>query len=391
MELIKTVSCKLNTSVEQAEALRATFQSFANACNYVLKVSKENRTTNKVKLQHLCYREIRERYRLTANLAIRAIARVAESSKRKLRKVREFKPTSVVYDQRIFNYVPAKEMVSLSTVEGRIKVSLILGNYQRHLLEGQKPASATVIYKKNTRQRGYYINIVLSKAVPGPEGRKPVGIDCGINNLATTSNGLRFSGKQVMHTRRHFAELRASLQAKGTRGAKRLLKRLSGKEGRIICNLNHVISKRIVESATPDNIFVMEDLKYIRKRTKVRKEQRYIHQSWPFAQLQKFIEYKALEKGIAIAFIDPHYTSQVCSRCGQIGHRSGSLFSCSCGYHNHSDFNASFNLASRHNGFGAGLQSISPEAPSLSPIGGWVRGKPTGFSRGWLTTRMGTH
>jgi len=149
MELVKTVSCKLDASPEQIQALRATFQSFADACNYVLNVAKENHTTNKVKLQHLCYQTIRQRYNLTANLAIRAIARVAESSKRKLRKVREFKPTSVAYDQRVFSYASAKERVSLSTVRGRIKIPLILGNYQRHLLEGQKPTSATIVYRKN--------------------------------------------------------------------------------------------------------------------------------------------------------------------------------------------------------------------------------------------------
>jgi IS605 OrfB family transposase len=335
----------------------------------VLKVSKESRTTNKVKLQHLCYREIREQYALTANLAIRAIARVAESSKRKLRKVKEFKPTSVTYDQRIFSYIPAKEMVSLSTIKGRIKVPLALGNYQRHLLEEQKPTSATLVYRKSKRQKGFYINIVLSKPVPRPEGTKLIGVDLGINNIATTSNGLKFSGKQAMHIRRHFADLRASLQAKGTRGAKRLLKQLSGKESRIIRNLNHIISKRIVESATPNDILVMEDLKHIRERTKVRKGQRYIHESWPFAQLQRFIKYKALEKGIAVAFVDPRYSSQTCSRCGQIGHRNGSLFSCSCGYRNHSDFNASYNLSLRHNGLGDGLQSISPEAPTLALVG----------------------
>ena len=369
MELIKTVSCKLGATPEQAEALRATFDSFANACNYVLKVSKGNHTTNKVKLQHLCYYELRKRFGLTANLAIRAIARVAESSKRKLRKVREFKPASVSYDQRIFSYIPQKEMVSLSTVRGRIKVPLILGNYQRHLLDGQSPTSATLVYRKSKRQRGFYINIVLSKPVSRPEGTKPIGIDLGINNIATTSNGLRFSGKQAIHTRRHFADLRASLQAKGTKGAKRLLKRLSGKESRIIRNLNHIISKRIVESATSSNILVMEDLKHIRKRTKERREQRYVQQSWPFFQLQKFIEYKALEKGIAVAYVNPSYSSQTCSRCGQIGHRNGSLFSCSCGYRNHSDFNASYNLSLRHNGLGDGLQSISPEAPALAPMG----------------------
>jgi len=369
MELIKAVSCKLDASAEQAEALRATFQGFANACNYVLKVSKENHTTNKVKLQHLSYREIRDRYGLTANLAIRAIARVAESSKRKLRKVREFKPTSVAYDQRIFSYIPTKEMVSLSTVAGRIKVPLVLGNYQRHLLEGQNPTSATVVYRRSSRQRGFYINIILSTLVISPKGSNPVGIDLGINNIATASNGLKFSGKQAMHIRRHFADLRASLQAKGTKGAKRLLQRLSGKESRIIRNLNHIISKRIVESAPADSILMMEDLKHIRRRTKVGKRQRYIHESWPFAQLQRFIEYKALEKGIAVAFVNPRYSSQTCSRCGQIGHRNGSLFSCSCGYRNHADFNASYNLSLRQNGLGDGLQSISPEVPTLALVG----------------------
>lgn len=372
MELVKTVSCKLDTSPEQAKALGNTLQSFANACNFVLKVSKENRTTNKVKLQHLCYYDIRQCYNLTANLAIRAIARVASSSKRKLRKVREFKPTSVSYDLRIFNYIPAKEKVSLSTVRGRVKVPLILGNYQRHLLEGQKPTSATLVYRKSRRQKGFYINIVLSKPVPRPEGSNPIGIDLGINNITVTSNGLRFSGKEAMHIRRHYADLRASLQAKGTKGAKKLLKRLSGKESRIIRYLNHIISKRVVEASNPGDVLIVEDLKYIRDRTKVRKSQRYIHSSWPFGQLQKFIEYKALEKGIPVVFVNPSYTSQTCSRCGQIGYRNGFLFSCSCGYRNHSDFNASYNLSLRHNGLSDGLcnqalnqRLLAVESPAL--------------------------
>ena len=243
-ELVKTVQCKLNTTSEQAEALKATFQSFAGACNCVLKVTKKNKTTNKVKLQHLCYRELKGKYGLTANLAIRAIARVAEASKRKLRKVKEFKPVSVTYDQRIFNYIPAKEMVSLSTVKGKIKIPLVLGNYQRRLLKGQKPTSATLVYRKSKRQKGFYINTILSKPVPSPSGTNPIGIDLGINNIATVSNGLRFSGKQAVHIRKHFVDLRQSLQKKGTRGAKKLLKQLSGKESRIIRWINHNIKSQ---------------------------------------------------------------------------------------------------------------------------------------------------
>jgi IS605 OrfB family transposase len=372
MELIKTVSCKLDAAPDQAEALRITLQSFACACNDVLKVSKENHTTNKVKLQHLCYHAIREKHGLSANLAIRAIARVAESSKKKLRKVREFKPTSVSYDQRIFSYIPGREMVSLSTVKGRIKVPLILGNYQRHLLEGQKPTSAMVVYRRNTRQKGFYISIVLGVPVPTPNGAKPIGIDLGINNLAVTSNGLRFSGKEAMHIRRHFADLRASLQAKGTKGAIKLLQRLSGKESRIIRHINHVISRRIVDSASPENILVIEDLKHIRERTKVRKAQRYIHESWPFAQLQNFIEYKGLAKGIGSLYRNPAYSSQDCSRCGSRGRRDGHLFSCSCGYRNNADFNASYNHSLGGNALSDGLRNqalnqrlVAVESPAL--------------------------
>jgi IS605 OrfB family transposase len=355
MALIKTVSCKLNTDLEQVNALRQTFEAFAHACNDVLGVSRENHTSNKVKLQHLCYRDIKRKHSLVANLAIRAIARVAESRKHKSRKTRTFQPTSVSYDQRTFTYIPDKEMVSLSTIKGRIKIPLCLGNYQRHLLKGQKVTSATVVYRGNTRQSGFYINIILSVPVPTPKGTRTIGIDLGINNLATTSNGLRFSGKEAMHIRWHFVDLRASLQAKGTKGAIKLLKQLSGKESRIIRQINHIISKRIVDSATSENILIMEDLKHIRETAKIRKRQKFIYHSWPFAQLQKFIEYKALAKGIAVAFIDPAYTSQTCSRCGALGKRNRHSFSCSCGYRNHSDFNASYNLSLRGNALSDGL------------------------------------
>lgn len=358
--LVKTVSCKLAPSLEQTQALGMTLETFANACNYILTVVRENRTTNKVKLQHLCYYEVKRRFGLTANLVIRAIARVAEGAKRKPHKVRVFRPTSVSYDQRIFSYIPERETVSLSTVRGRLKIPLVLGNYQRHLLEDQKPRAAILIYRRSKRQRGYYINIVLSIPVPMPEGSHPVGVDLGINNLATCSNGLRFNGKQAIHIRRHYTELRSSLQAKGTKGAGKLLERLSGKERRTIRLINHTISRRIVDACQPGDVLVLEDLKHIRERTRVRKGQRYVHQSWPFAQLQGFLEYKALERGIPVAHVAPAYTSQTCSRCGQLGHREGPLFSCPCGYRNHADFNASYNLSLRHNGLGDGLPVSQP-------------------------------
>jgi len=112
----------------------------------------------------------------------------------------------------------------------------------------------------------------------------------------------------------------------------------------------------------------MEDLTHIRERTKVRKEQHYIHNSWPFAQLQSFIKYKALERGIVVQFVSPLYSSQTCSRCGALGHRQGLSFSCDCGYRNHADYNAAFNLSQGQHGLCNGLPSTSPKATPVMAV-----------------------
>lgn len=348
MKTVKTVKCKLQVNTEQSAILLETLARFASACNDIFKTSQENHTTNKVKLQHLCYYEIKEQYGLHANLVIRAIARVAEASKkkRKLSKPRKFKSTSMSLDARTFSFIEKREEVSIATVNGRIKLKLDIGNFQRGLLAGQKPTSATLCYNKRTKE--FYIHIVVNREVPfPPKDGNIIGVDRGIYNLATTSNGLKFSGRQAMHVRKHYSKLRQSLQAKGTKGAKRLLKRLSGKEQRWMRDLNHRISKAIVQSCQLGDIIVMEDLKYIRDRIRVARKQRQIQHSWAFGQLGNFVEYKAAEYGIAVVYIDPRHTSQRCPVCGYISrnNRHKHLFKCSsCGYIANADLNAAVNI-----------------------------------------------
>jgi len=364
MKLIKTVKCKLEVNKEEKQTILETINRFTQACNNALFIAKENKIWNRYRLHHLCYYPLKEKYRLTANYVTRAIARVCAKRKRR---PKVFKACSLDLDKDLFRFIEKKESISLASVNGRLKLKLNIGNYQRALLKDQKPTSATLIHKKPKKE--FYINFVLEKTVKTPFSTKPVGVDLGINNIATCSNGLRFSGEQAQHIRRHYQKIRASLQSKGTKGAKKLLIRLSGKERRWMASLNHIVSKRIIESLEQGEYIVMEKLTGIRERIKTGKIQRHTLNSWAFRQLQSFVEYKALELGIPAIYINPRNTSKVCSRCQKIGNRSGFAFSCSCGYRNHADFNASYNIASRGHAFGVGLSSTSPKVASAEAEG----------------------
>jgi putative transposase len=141
--------------------------------------------------------------------------------------------------------------------------------------------------------------------------------------------------------------LHQALQAKGTKGAKRTLKRLSGKERRFMADLNHRIAKAIVNSCTPSDVIVMEDLRYIRERIRMARKQSLIQHSWAFGQLGKFIEYEATERGIKVVYVNPRHTSQRCPKCGNVNrnNRHGHFFRCiSCGFVGHADIVAATNI-----------------------------------------------
>jgi len=54
----------------------------------------------------------------------------------------------VTYAARIFSFRAKDWTVSLTTVEGRERLELSIGNYQRGMLAGTNPQSATVVKRK---------------------------------------------------------------------------------------------------------------------------------------------------------------------------------------------------------------------------------------------------
>lgn len=350
----RTVKCRLAPTSAMGEAFKATAEAFAMACNNVLGHSRSLKTSNKVKLQRACYGEIRKRFGLSANLAIRAIARVAYAVKiaaKRKKQVKEFRPTSVDYDARIFDYREKDEAVSLTTINGRIHIPLKIGGFQREQLAGKKPTCARLVKSG----KNWDIHIAIEETEPPKRGGPPLGIDLGINNIATMSSGRQITGKTVQAKKSEFACVRASLQSKGTRGAKKLLRRLSGRERRYISWVNHNVSKSVVREAVAGGygIIRFENLKGIRARTKTRsKHLNRVISGWSFGELQMFSGYKAVRAGLEIEFVNPAWTSKTCHKCDQHGHRDSKAFFCvTCGVMD-ADANASANIAA--GGVGAG-------------------------------------
>lgn len=338
----RTICCKLLTTPEIAHSLALTSLQFSNACNYILQQAIEHRTNNAITLHKICYKESRVKFDLSANLVIRCIRRVAAMLtplKGKRKAPRSFSPKSIDYDARIFTYKAEEEAITLKTVDGRYKIPLQLGEFQRQALAGQTPSSATVICRNGV----WYIHIVIETDPIACEGKTPMGIDLGITNIATSSTGMKIQGKKRQEFKAKCAKTRSSLQAKQTKGAKKVLKRMAVKERRRIQHENHELSKQLVEEAKRHNCGVirMEQLKAIRERTKTwNKHLNRMVAGWSFFQLQNFVTYKAALIGILVEFVDPRYTSQTCHQCLQLGSRNRERFSCTACGEWHADHNA---------------------------------------------------
>jgi putative transposase len=349
---ILTIVCQLNPTAEQIVKLGRVLQGFAEACRYI------NRTicpsmTNKNRIQKEIYRAVRQQFGLTANLTVRACARVAAN--RKVGKVKEFRATSVDYDARIFDYREKDQSVSLSTLDGRERIPLVVGNYQIEKLKGKKPTSATLCKRKDGK---FYIHIQVKEEVAEPQtGHGVLGVDLGRTDIAHTSEGDHWNGQQLNRRRDHYSKLRAVLQQKasqGTRSSRRrcreLVKRLSGRERRFQLWVNHCISKAIVSRAKATNSAIaLEDLTGIRERTHQQprnKTERRRSNSWAFYQLRQFLEYKAIRAGVRVWVVPAAYTSQTCHKCLHIhpdpaqSYRDGKQFRCGhCGWEGDADFN----------------------------------------------------
>jgi putative transposase len=341
------VQIQLLPDFDQSARLLATVERFNAAAGWIAGELFARQLTNKLEAQRLLYKEIRDRFGLSSQMAILCLHRACEAYKRDkaIRPVFR-KHAAITHDVRTMSF-KGIDKVSLLVLDGRAVIPFILGKYQAERI-GFPKGQADLVRRKD----GKWFLIVT---VTVPDGSKtPVtdflGVDLGIANIATDSDGLKHSGKPTDDVRRKHNLQRRRLQKKNTKGAKKKLKRVSTKESRFRRHTNHVISKSLVESARRTGRGIaLEDLTHIRERVTARGgDARNRLSGWGFAQLGTFLEYKTVLAGVLIAYVDPRNTSRMCAECLHVekaNRKSQAEFSCkACGHQDHADRNAARNI-----------------------------------------------
>ena len=344
-----TVQIKLMPTPEQATVLRKTLETVNAAANRLSKLAWDVNEFRRFPMQKTFYRQIRDEFPLSAQIVCLLNAKVANAYKLDWKVRRVFrKHGSIAYDARVLSLKLSPPIVSLWTLEGRKKMPFICGEKQMVLLTYPRGESDLVLRKSK-----WFLNITVEV----PEDREIEAIDClgvdmGIVEIAYDSDGSNYSGAHLNKVRHRNLALRRKLQRKGTKSAQRLLKKLGKRVSNFSRNLNHIISKRIVQTAKRTNrAIAIENLNGIRTRIRARKRERTRLNSWSFAQLGGFLAYKAEMSGVPLIQVDPRNSSRQCNQCGhteKANRKSQSEFVCkSCGHAENADGNGAKNLRLR--------------------------------------------
>ena len=363
--MMKTIQTVIEELPGQRAVLDDNLSVMSDAMNSVVASCYDHEETNAFRMHHFNYPALRSRFGLPAQLAVvankYACASVKAAIKRKGKRP-VFSGKSIHYDARSSTIDLNKKTASLLAKSGRLKVKLNIPEYFQKF-SGWKAKESNLVKCNDGKFR-----LMISIEAPSVKSQKTgtvIGVDRGINNLIATSAGWLYGGHDVFSRKQRYVKLRARLQAKGTRSAKRHLGKMRGREKRFMADVNHCISRALTDNAGRNGILVLENLKGIRA-ARHRHEQNWLFSNWAFYQLERFLLYKGEEAGVAIEFVPARDTSKACSACGSLrrGQRQGSVFKCKiCRAVLHADYNAARNILHRYTSIN-GLPSISPLLPT---------------------------
>jgi putative transposase len=371
LEYVKLVAnLKLRPTAEQAAALRETLERCNAACDWLSATGFAAGVTRHYDLHKLGYVEVRARFGLTAQAAVRCVAKVADAYKAGAKDTRRTfgRHAAQPYDDRILRFLPGRDEVSIWTLAGRLRIPFACGERQRRLLAHRKGEVDLMLVRGK-----FYLAAVCD--IPDPdeiETLDVLGIDLGIVNLAVDSNGNSHSGADIERVRRRHHARRRALQKVGTRSAKRALRCASGRQRRFQRHTNHVLSKAIVAAAERDRAAIaLEGLQGIRDRVQAPRRQRARLHNWGFHELRALIAYKAKLRGVPVVLVEPRNTSRECACCGFTDKRNRpnrDTFKCvGCGSLAAADHNAARVI--RRRGMRArGFVVMAPQGSAVSAV-----------------------
>ena len=355
-----TVTAKIQISVnaDSKVLLDKTMSVYSDACNFVSDHVFRTHDLKQFSLNKVLYSTLREKFGLKSQMAQSVFKTVIARYKTILENQNEWIQPSFKKPQYdlVWNrdYSLTQNCFSVNTLDGRVKLP--------YFSEGMSKYFNHTIYKFGTAKRvnkhgKYFLHIPVTYDVEESNISdicNVVGIDRGINFVVATYNSKHksgfVSGKAIKQKRACYSKLRKELQMRQTPSSRRRLKAIGQRENRWMQDVNHQVSKALVESNPKHTLFVLEDLSGVRNATeRVRTKDRYVSVSWSFYDLERKLIYKAKQNQSAVIKVDPHYTSQCCPVCGHIEKANRNkkihLFTCkNCGYKSNDDRIGAMNL-----------------------------------------------
>lgn len=393
MQLSLTAKLKLlNLTAKQKQLFDKLMNQYSKACNYTSDwIFNHDFNLSKYDVQKEIYYDLRQKFNLKSQLAINVIRTViaryktvktqleskpyyykirdadkdkniqakylkVERDLRWLQNPLKFKrPQAELQRDRDWSFLNDGEALSINTLAKRQRVAYTNKGFEKYFNNQIWNFGSLKLIKKRNK---YYAYLSVTKEISNfdkEQAKHVVGLDRGLRFLYTAYDEKGkvsfYSGNHVNHIRRKYTNLRAKLQRKGTKSAKRALKRISGRENRFMADVNHQLSKALVNKYDKDTLFVIEDLIGIRKATEKRKDKKnkYESVSWAFYQLEQDLTYKAHLNGSEVVKVAAQYTSQRCPKCGRIRKENRDhnlhLYICDkCGYKANDDMIASMNI-----------------------------------------------
>ena len=355
-----TVTAKIQIVVNKTDKalLDETMSVYRDACNYVSDYVFRTHDLKQFSLNKILYSALREKFGLKSQMAQSVLKTVIARYKTVLENQNEWiRPTfkNPQYDL-VWNrdYSLTQNRFSVNTLKGRIKLP--------YFTEGMSKYFDRIIYKFGTaslvsKHGKYYLHIPVTYDVEECDISdicNVVGIDRGINFVVATYDSQHksgfVSGKTIKQKRANYSKLRKELQMRQTPSSRRRLKAIGQRENRWMQEVNHCVSKALVENNPKHTLFVLEDLSGIRNATEhVKTKDRYVSVSWSFYDLEQKLMYKAKQNQSIVIKVDPAYTSQGCPICGHTEKANRNkkihLFTCkNCGYKSNDDRIGAMNL-----------------------------------------------